>query len=55
MNLKTEILKTCEFSIGNNVNHENIISYIVNSNVHEKKLIQTDEMIMICMYRLPRS
>ena len=34
---KTEIIRTCEFSIGNNVNHENIISYIVKSNVHKTK------------------
>ena len=25
---KTKIIRTCEFSIGNNVNHENSISYI---------------------------
>ena len=25
---KTKIIKTCEFLIGNNVTHENIISYI---------------------------
>ena len=52
---KAEINRTCEFSIGNNVNHENSISYIVKSNVHETKLIQIDDMIMICMYRSPRS
>ena len=52
---KTEIISTCEFSIGNNVNHENSISYIIKSNVHETKLIQTDDMIMLCMYRSPRS
>ena len=34
---KTEIIRTCEFSIGNNINHENIISYIVKSNVHKTK------------------
>ena len=35
---KTEIITTCEFSIGNNVNHvnhEDNISYIVKSDVHE--------------------
>ena len=41
---KTEIIRTCKFSIGNNVNHENSISYIVKLNVHETKLIQTNDM-----------
>ena len=52
---KTKIIRACEFSVGNNVNHENVISYIVKSNIHETKLIQTDDMIMTCMYRSPRS
>ena len=47
---KTEIIRTCEFSIGNNVNYENSISYIVNSNVHKTKIIQIDDMIMIYMW-----
>ena len=40
--------------MGNNVKHENSISYIVKSNVHETKLNQADVMIMICKYRSPR-
>ena len=52
---KTEINKTWKFSMGNNVKHENSISYIVKSNVHETKLNQADATIMICKYRSPRS
>ena len=41
---KTKIIRTCEFSRGNNANHENSISYIVKSNVHETKLIYDNDM-----------
>ena len=50
---KTKIIKTCEFSIGNNVNHENRISYIYSKvkctrNINIWKTYEKS-MTMICI------